>query len=489
MKNDTPNTPDERLDSLFRQAAAGYEPAFDPEAWKAMEQKLDGPSDRPGSIWKNRLLEGLVVLGLLGGLGWFGAGRLSEKKQPETAQAGREQKQAGTSIPRAVAGRAINKRGEKIGHAKPAEADITSQTGEKPVTDAGSTATDFSSVPPERGPDPGVRATERKSRLFVPGTNRQTTEAVSPEKKTQIGGKSGAADKSADISNNSLTTTELTLNQKQKIHTRNSLSAISEPRPSESLPASVSPVAIDTNRAAQLSIYLLKTKPWQPLPVTLGLSNPGLSNPSVESAPEVIKPVSVTPERWALQLMLSPDFTRVPGRPASSGINTGLQLDYRFAPRWRASAGVIYSLKKYGASSYDYRPYDGYWQTYHRPDNIDATCKMLDIPVAVTFDAWKVRKNTFFVSVGSTSYILLKENYLYEYQTYDRMIEKYNGGSNWLATANFSVGLERPIGPRLTLRAEPFVKLPLGTLGFGNVRLRTEGLFFSLRYRLKSAGR
>ena len=42
--------PDDELDDLFRKSAEETEIPFDPEAWRRMEQKLDG--NRPnGTIW------------------------------------------------------------------------------------------------------------------------------------------------------------------------------------------------------------------------------------------------------------------------------------------------------------------------------------------------------------------------------------------------------------------------------------------------------
>lgn len=479
MKKDTPNTPDEQLDSLFRQAAAGYEPAFDPEAWKAMERKLDGPSDQPGSIWKNRLLEGLVVVGLLGGLAWLGAGSLSDagKKQGDLA-ATRAAVEAGVSIPAGRKGVPESRQTGRTDTDKASRADVSGKeiAGREVSAPGKETARREAEA---SGKEKTIRETAVPETAGIPAKPIHAVGEHTQAKKQTI--RALRQKKEPAVSNDTQLVSRSYSTKEEK---PGSTSGTRRPAEKAAVPTVVPVISADTNQRIQQAVYLLKTKPWQPLPVTLRLSDP-----SVESAPEISKPIPPSPERWALQLMLSPDFTHVQGRAASTGLNTGLQVDYRFAPRWRASAGVIYSLKNYGASSYDYRPYDGYWQLYHRPDNIDATCKMLDIPIAVTFDAWKVRKNTFFVSVGSTSYVLLKEDYRYEYKTYDYTIEKYNGGNSWLATANLSLGLERPIGPRLTLRAEPFVKLPLGTLGFGNVKLRTEGVFFSLRYRLKSAER
>ena len=64
---------DEELDSVFKNAAEGYEPPFDPAAWDGMVQKLDAP--RPARVWRKWVL--LVILGtaiFLAGV-WLGKTR------------------------------------------------------------------------------------------------------------------------------------------------------------------------------------------------------------------------------------------------------------------------------------------------------------------------------------------------------------------------------------------------------------------------------
>ncbi|SFH36505.1 porin family protein [Pontibacter chinhatensis] len=54
---------DEELDDLFRRSAEGYEPPFDPEAWKAMDRRLDGKAGAGATLrrWLPVLLLGLLL--------------------------------------------------------------------------------------------------------------------------------------------------------------------------------------------------------------------------------------------------------------------------------------------------------------------------------------------------------------------------------------------------------------------------------------------
>jgi hypothetical protein len=53
-----------------------------------------------------------------------------------------------------------------------------------------------------------------------------------------------------------------------------------------------------------------------------------------------------------------------------------------------------------------------------------------------------------------------------------------------LSVVNLSVGYERNLGRRFSWQAEPFLKLPLGGVGFGKVRLGSGGVFVSLKYKM-----
>ncbi|MDQ1087781.1 hypothetical protein [Siphonobacter sp. SORGH_AS_1065] len=440
MKNDPLNMPDDQLDDLFRKAASGFEPPFDPEAWKRMEQKLDGDQYFQTKLKRFTLIEGIVIL-IMVGLFWLTTGRSVTQLDQQTL--------------------------------------LEHQEKPTPPTHSTLPSSSRNPLPKSLNVIPGSQEHAQEANERLPELNSNASSALAEQPVTSA--------KKAKISQKSIPRKQvlhepfypITAQKKsgQQRSVSDTILLNSTPATIHSELSSDSHVtSIDT--LATLALSRLKPSKWQKLPVNLSWQTPDLA-----SAPEI--PIQPLVSRWALQLLLSPDFTQVPGRQAATGYNTGLQLEYRFAPRWRASAGVIYSLKNYSASSYDYRPYQGYWATYKRPDVIDAACRMLDVPLTITYDAWKWKQNQFFVSLGSTSYLMLKEDYYYQYPTYTYELEKKRTGNHWLATANISLGLERPILPRLLVRIEPFVKTPLGGVGFGKVRLRSSGVFFSLRYQLK----
>jgi hypothetical protein len=194
--------------------------------------------------------------------------------------------------------------------------------------------------------------------------------------------------------------------------------------------------------------------------------------------------------RFRLGLVAAPELSTVrTSRFSPPGPNVGVQLDYQLARRWRLSTAFLYSVKRYTAAGTDYTvPYTmphGWVIT-----DVDAVCRIIDIPLNLRYDLWQRPRHQVFVSAGLSSLLMKREQYTYDYGlVYGKPVPSYtfdvsNGSQHLLKVLNLSVGYERLLGQRWSVQAEPFVKLPLAGVGYGAVRLRSAGVFFSLRYGL-----
>jgi hypothetical protein len=187
--------------------------------------------------------------------------------------------------------------------------------------------------------------------------------------------------------------------------------------------------------------------------------------------------------------MFSPDISTIAGNKIGEiGSNWGIMLDYRFAKRLSIQTGVIRSLKLYDAYP---EQYTFAWKVPYGTalKEIVATCKMIDIPINIRYDLTKKSNSRLFVSSGVTSYLMLNEKYEYIYTNPTAPGIKWrdwegNTGNYFFGVANFSLGYERKIAKRWTIQAEPFVKIPLDKIGFGDVKLLSTGLFVSAKYPL-----
>ena len=190
-----------------------------------------------------------------------------------------------------------------------------------------------------------------------------------------------------------------------------------------------------------------------------------------------------------LRVAASPDIslTRM-DEMTKSGSNWAALVEYRFNQRWSVQSGVIRSMKYYNTSPESYQ-WPANWSMPPSMTDINATCKMLDIPVNIRYDITKGYNKRIFVSAGATSYVMLNEKYVYNYENPSDPRIKWKGwegktGSYYLSTLNFSVGYERQVLKKLSLQVEPFLKTPISKIGFGKVNLSTVGVFISAKYPL-----
>ena len=74
--------------------------------------------------------------------------------------------------------------------------------------------------------------------------------------------------------------------------------------------------------------------------------------------------------------------------------------------------GVASATKIYAAHDKDYNPASNYWSNYTYFKKIDADCKIIEIPVGIAFSGLNGKKTNVYVSAGSSSVIMRKEDYI-----------------------------------------------------------------------------
>lgn len=244
------------------------------------------------------------------------------------------------------------------------------------------------------------------------------------------------------------------------------------------------------------SVNVIEKMQWEPihtLSPARHLSVVNLKLPPINFESSFLTPPSKPRENTAfrrglnIRLALSPDFSFIPSNTLFKvGNNWAAIIEYRINNRMSIQSGVIRSMKLYNALPSQYE-WNSYWTMPSPLKDIDATCKMLDIPLNLRYDITQKANSRWFVGAGLTSYIMLKEEYIYNYENpadpniKRRYWEGKTGGYPF-SVLNLSTGYERQVFRRLTFQAEPFFKAPLGKVGYGKVRLATAGVFFSVKY-------
>lgn len=169
------------------------------------------------------------------------------------------------------------------------------------------------------------------------------------------------------------------------------------------------------------------------------------------------------------------------------GYKFGLSLGYAINDQFTVSTGIIQSKVRYNVKSQTYDPYN-ISNTGFNPSQFFAECIILDIPLNLEYNFFNFNSSRFFAKTGLSTYIMLNEEYQFDYDNYKPgQIEQktvQSGKAHFMSNIGFSLGYEWDFHNHLSLRAEPFINVPLQNVGWGEVKLYSLGTFVSIQYRL-----
>jgi hypothetical protein len=189
---------------------------------------------------------------------------------------------------------------------------------------------------------------------------------------------------------------------------------------------------------------------------------------------------------FSLAISVGPDFNSanalVGGKSSLAlGVGVGVGLTKRLS----VQTGLVYGSKNYTANGYNY--------TFNNPATaatiaqINAACKVLEIPLRASYNLSDNQKRSIDLNAGLSSYLMLKENYVFKYTVAsgrpDRISEKTNANQHFLSVIDLSATYNIKLkNKKLGFGIEPYVKIPLSGIGEGNVPLKSSGVSLKLRY-------
>lgn len=191
---------------------------------------------------------------------------------------------------------------------------------------------------------------------------------------------------------------------------------------------------------------------------------------------------------WTIGITAGPDWSSVAAKGWGTGVGGGLKLGYRLNDKWALTTGVLLDKKIYEANPGDYNPSDNNWRNYD-VRNINANCAVIDVPINVEYTLWSNQEHRILLSTGLSSFWMHREEYTYHYKTAGGSWaqwskEMYGQNHYLLSVLNLSAGYEKS-WKNVSFEVSPYVKVPLGGIGYGRVKLLSTGVHFTLQYGLK----
>ena len=190
--------------------------------------------------------------------------------------------------------------------------------------------------------------------------------------------------------------------------------------------------------------------------------------------------------KLALSVLAAPDYNGVNNLSnASIGSDFGLMVTVEVARNWSFSTGGIYAKKLYETGFNNYTPTKNIWDEYY-PKSVNADCRVLDIPLNISYTFFNRKNTTFSIGSGISSYIMLREDYRFTYAEDNGnnplAYHVSNENKHWLSVFNLQANFQQRLNSRLSIGLQPYMKIPLSTIGFAGVKLQSLGMAANLSW-------
>ncbi|HCL06575.1 MAG TPA: hypothetical protein DHW64_11705 [Chitinophagaceae bacterium] len=205
----------------------------------------------------------------------------------------------------------------------------------------------------------------------------------------------------------------------------------------------------------------------------------------------ISKPGKTTNSKFSIAFVAGMDASTVKYKYSDkAGINIGILAGYHFNDHWSMHTGVLFTKKNYTVAGEDFQVPKNSWLANYKLAMVDGYCNMWEVPLFVRYQFNASNKRSFFLSSGISSYFMTRENYNYAYYLNGQLVTRNNnyptGNTHLFSILRLSAGWKKSIGKSTSILIEPYAALPLGGVGFGNIRLSSYGLNFSLQIRQPS---
>lgn len=487
----------EELDDKIREAAEHHHPAYNEKAWPKMEKLLD--KHLPQKKDDRRRFLFLLMLFLLTGSGaWLLISKPWKKEQVAVQSSNTSRiSESGNATPDPRNLNADSKNNPVTtadpsvpGDNKPAAAaDPVAPTNTPGNANTVSTVNTDNTTTPAAPTDNRNNNSNTHNLLPRNSANRQTTVSSGGAEKSAkplLVMETGAGNKNKRKTAKSAAKDKSALPVTDPTATGTTVTATTDPSTTLSTdkPANAVPAAVSANN---------------PIPVTTPAEDKAKANATdvakketnVAEQKPAEKPIIAKKSRKGNNLAISfsagPDLSMIGFRKIGEVRSIiGAGLSYTFAKRLTVSAGVYSTRKVYTAAPSDYK-FSYRPPGYNYMTKIDGDCKVLEIPVSLSWTFGKGnKKGNWYAGAGLASLLMKKEKYDYEY--------KYPSGTSYTYTSNhsnenkhlFSIltvsgGYRRNISRNVFVSAEPYLQIPVNNgVGAGKIKLNSTGVLFSI---------
>ena len=466
--------PDDELDKLFRKSSEEFDPTYEPEDWDALSKRLDqADGKKPAGWWWKWVPLGLLVFFIPAALMmYYGADKSVSDKNKKVISVSKIK---------------TDKEKQKV---EVKELNISNAENQSVINKN----TSFPKIKAQHNKEQTARKFEYpETQLFEKEQINKIAKTL-PRSRSKAGGvylEPNRSKRGGGYGAISLYENEV----KQRPFNNISKNQVVEKQSGEKPEATdfskagqnVSGNEINNVAAQEKGRLSFSVIPLDHLPFTAKseIQLPEIEQQEQKAAAQENRQRDLSP-KMAVRFGYSPDLSTVGFKNYSKpGKAVSLLVEYAVLRKLYIQTGVIGSIKEYRANAGEYE-LKKYVTDIATPSTIDGICNMIEIPLGVRYDFTQTDRSRWFAGTGFSSYYLKKEKYTYNYVKHVPG-SKYNwqGENTGLALfshLNLSAGYEYRISNKLSLLAEPYLKVPLKGIGYGKVNLMTTGMWLSVRY-------
>lgn len=201
--------------------------------------------------------------------------------------------------------------------------------------------------------------------------------------------------------------------------------------------------------------------------------------------------LSPSKARFSLALNLAPGVNGVEQLQNNKlSYSLGAGLIYNISNKLSIEAGAAYGRKTYQTGFSSFRP-ASYNLFQVKPNIVSSGFDVMDIQLNLAYTVLNKGKSSIGIGGGISSYLMLDEQYSFSYQNLNaRGLSSFSTGyqnNHFFGIANLSLSYKRSITNNVRLAFNPYLKLPLTDLGYGNIRLRSAGMSVGVITDLKKS--
>ena len=184
--------------------------------------------------------------------------------------------------------------------------------------------------------------------------------------------------------------------------------------------------------------------------------------------------------RFSLGINFAPDLNGVEQFQSNIvSYSIGAGLIYNISNKFSIEAGAAYGKKTYQTGFSSFRPAgDILFQV--KPNIVSSGFDVIDIQFNLAYTLLNKGKSSIGFGAGISSYLMLNEQYSFTYQNANaRGVSSFRTGyqnNHFFGIANLNLSYKRSLTNNVKLAINPYLKLPLTDLGYGNIRLKSAGI-------------